>query len=56
LMSLGLPWVAQRVWPMPSCPLGQRPPTAVASVSSLPTRLWIDRSPFVSSTAMPALS
>src|SRR3972149_4973201 len=47
LASLGLPWVAQRVWPIPSCPLGQRSAMDEARGSSLPARLLVEGEPAV---------
>ena len=55
LRSVGVPWVAQRVWPIAVCPAsGSAPASAASSSASLPARLTTVSSS--ASTATPAES
>jgi hypothetical protein len=57
LSSVGPPWVAHRVWPMPVCPSARgSSPRSSERMPSLPARLRVPISPASVSTAMPAES
>ena len=49
---VGAPWVAHRVWPMPTVPPGKPPASSCSSMLSLPAALRISR-PWPFTTAMP---
>ena len=49
---VGAPWVAHRVWPMPSVPVGIPSSSACSSTLSLPAAFMI-LSPLPFTTAMP---
>ena len=55
LTSLGTPWVAQRVWPMPTLPLTGRAATRRSSAASLPAARRSSNEP-LASVASPAES
>ena len=56
LISFGSPWVAQRVWPMPSVPGSFAPPSVLAiRFCRRPLAFATSRTPFCS-TQMPAES
>ena len=55
LASVGGPWVAQRVWPMPSVPGSCRSPSCFSRLASLPA-LRSTWSPSAPRIATPALS
>ena len=51
LRSVGAPWVAQRVWPIPTVPAGGTcSPSAPSSSESLPARLTTASAPSRSAT------
>ena len=52
LPSVGRPWVAQRVWPIPSVPEGIPLSSSCSSMESLPAAFMI-LSPWPLTTAMP---
>ncbi len=55
LVSVGRPWVAQRVWPMPVAPLAGAPASFSTRLPSLPGDRWIVKPP-LERVAMPAES
>jgi hypothetical protein len=55
-LSFGLPWVAQRVWPMPMAPESGACDSFTSRLPSLPSARRRSRRPPSSSVAMPAES
>ena len=56
MLTEGAPWVAQRVWPMPTLPAGSEPFMELTRLSSFPEAFRTAKEPPEVSTAIPALS